>query len=676
MNNPLLNEWDKELALPPYKDIKDIHFEDAINISMSIQNSKIKKICDQSTSATFSNTIIPLLNSGKKLIEILSIFYSLCATDSNDAREKIRIKVAPKTASHYSHIYQNKKLFLRISTLWKIRQDLELSNEEVRVLFLLRRAFLRSGVDLRTDQKKRFQEIIKELAILGTQFSQNVLKDEKNWFLQLNKEDIFDLPDFLILDLERKAIELGLKGYCINLTESLIMPFLKFSSNRNLRRVVLGAWKGRGLSSKETNNSAIMIKTIELRSEMAKLLGFKTYADYRLETEMAKDPKAVKDLLMNIWNATQKKISYEAEELTRLLNEEGYEGQLEPWDWRHYAEKKRSLKFKFGEEDIKGFFQLDNLINAMFYTVARLFDLECKPKILHSYHPDCKIFSIERKGENLGLFIGDYFARNGKRSGAWCSTLRKQSIMNDVRVSPVVVNVCNFTKPRKGFPCLLSYDEAKTLFHEFGHALHQLLSDVEFEMISGTSVSRDFVELPSQWFEHWLDSEEILSNYAVSISNGTPIPKELMTNLMASKSFNSGFETAEYLSSALVDIEIHSDYLCDDPLRKQKEVLEKIGLHHAILPRHNVEHFAHIFSGDGYASAYYSYIWSEMMDEDAFSAFEETGNIFNPIVAEKFEKNILARGGSDEPERLYRAFRGKLPSIKAIIKSRNLEAFI
>ena len=676
MNNPLLSEWNQELTLPPYKDIEDIHFEDAINTAMSIQNSKIQKICDQSTSATFSNTIIPLLNSGNKLKEILSIFYSLCSTDSNDTREQIRIKVAPKTASHYSKIYQNKKIFLRISAIWKIRQDLELSNQESRVLFLLRRAFLRSGVDLKVDQKKRFQDIIKELAILGTQFSQNVLQDEKKWFLELNKEDVFDLPDFLVSDLEGKAVELRLKGYCINLTESLIMPFLKFSPNRHLRKIVLEAWKGRGLSSKATNNSTIMVKTIELRSEMTKLLGFETYADYRLETEMAKDSKAVKNILMTIWKATKKKISCEAEDLTKLLNKDGITGKLEPWDWRYYAEKKRSLKFKFSEEDLKGFFQLDNLINAMFYTVARLFDLECKQKILRSYHPDCKVFSIERNGTNLGLFIGDYFARNGKRSGAWCSTLRNQSTINGVRVSPIVINVCNFTKPRRGFPCLLSYDEAKTLFHEFGHALHQLLSNVEFEMISGTSVSRDFVELPSQWFEHWLDSEEILSNYAVSAYNGKPIPKELRTNFMAGKSFNSGFDTAEYLSSALVDIEMHSDNQCNDPLKKQSEVLEKIGLHQAILPRHNVEHFAHIFSGDGYASAYYSYIWSEMMDEDAFSAFEETGNIFNPIVAEKFERNILAKGGSDEPEKLYRAFRGKLPSIKALIKSRNLEAFI
>ncbi len=670
-----MSEWNKGITLPPYKDIKDLHFEGAINTAMSIQNLKINEICNQTTSATFSNTVIPLLNSGNKLREILSIFYLLCATDSNDVREKIRIKVAPKTASHYSKIYQNKKMFQRISTIWKIRQDLGLSTEEVRVLFLLRRLFLRSGVDLKIDQKNRFHNIIKELASLGTQFSQNILKDEKKWFLQLNEEDVFDLPKFLISDLEGKAIELGLKGYCMNLTESLIIPFLKFSSNRRLRKIVLRAWKSRGLSGKETNNSTIMVKTIKLRLEMAKLLGFETYADYRLETEMAKNSKAVKDLLMNIWTATQKKISYEAQELTKLLNEEGFKGQLEPWDWRYYAEIKRSQKFKFSEEDLKGFFQLDNLMNAMFHTVARLFGLEAKPKLLHSYHPDCKIFSIERNGTHLGLFIGDYFARNGKRSGAWCSTLRNQSMINGLRVSPIVVNVCNFTKPRQGFPCLLSYDEAKTLFHEFGHALHQLLSNVEFEMISGTSVSRDFVELPSQWFEHWLDSEEILSNYAINVDNESPIPKELINNLVSSKSFNSGFDTAEYLSSALVDIEMHSDNLCVDPLKKQKEVLKKIGLHHAILPRHNVEHFAHIFSGDGYASAYYSYIWSEMMDEDAFLAFEESGNIFNPIVAERFEKNILARGGSEEPERLYKAFRGKLPSIKALIKSRNLEAF-
>ena len=675
MLNPLLREWNKDLILPPFKEINDIHFEDGIDSAIYIQNSKIKKICEERDSPTFTNTILPLLDSGKKLAEILSIFYSLCATDANDMREKIRRKVAPKTAAHYSKIYQNKEIFLRISRIWKARRNLDLSNEEWRVLFLLRRAFLRSGVNLKNQQKKRSQEIVAELAFLGTQFSQNILKDEKNWSLQLTSKDILDLPDFLVSDLKRTALEQGKEGYFLNLTESLVMPVLKFSSNRNLRRRVLENWKGRGLSRKETNNASIMSRTMELRSELAKLLGFETYSDYRLETEMAKDPKAVRDLLMNIWRATSKKVSKEAEDLTKLLHEEGFKGNLKPWDWRYYAEKKRSIKYMFSEEDLKKFFQLDMLISAILHTVNRLFDLECKPIEVGSYHPDCKIFSIRRNGIDLGLFIGDYYAREGKRSGAWCSTLRKQSIINGKRVCPIVINACNFTKPQKGFPCLLSYNEAKTLFHEFGHALHHILSNVEFEMLSGTSVARDFVELPSQWFEHWLDTEEILNTYAVSIQDGSTIPKELMSNLMAAKSFNSGFDTMEYLASALVDIEIHSDNRCNDPLRKQREVLERIGLHQAILPRHNVQHFAHIFSGDGYASCYYSYIWSEIMDEDAFLAFQETGDIFNSLVAKKFEKNVLAKGGSDEPERLYRAFRGKLPLIEALIKSKNLEEF-
>ena len=676
MTNPLLSGWSKTNKLPPYDAIDDSHFEQAVDTAMNTQNSVVEAICGEVSSPTFKNTVSPFLNSGNKITEILSIFYNLCATDSNKARDKIKTKIAPKIAAHFSKIYQNLNLFKRINDIWESKTKIKLSSQEERVITLLRRDFMRSGVALQKEKKLRFQKIQEELALLGTHFSQNILKDEKTWFLSLSPEEVSDLPNFLLLDMKKIALERNEEGYCLNLTESLIIPFLKFSSSRVLRKKVLEAWKTRGLMHDNSNNKKIMSQTIQLRTELSNILGFKTYSEYRLETEMAKKPEVVKNLLLSIWEATSKKVTSEAQDLTKLLHNEGFNGSLEPWDWRYYAEKKRAAKYNFSEEDIKGFFQLDKLLDGIFYAVNRLFKLDCKITSIKGYHPDCKVIEITRDGTDLGLFIGDYFSRAGKRSGAWCSTLRNQKKINDVRVSPIVLNVCNFTKPQPGSPCLLSYDEAKTLFHEFGHALHQLLSNVDFEMISGTNVPRDFVELPSQWFEHWLDSNEVMGQFAISIKDGTSIPKELMNKLSAAKSFNSGFDTMEYLASALVDIEIHSDASCKDPLEKQREVLKKIKLHNAIFPRHQVEHFSHIFSGSGYASAYYSYIWSEMMDEDAFLAFEETGDLFDEKLAKSFEGNILAKGGSDEPEKLYKSFRGKLPTIEALIKSRNLEKFV
>ena len=676
MINPLLSDWSKTSKLPPYDTIDDSHFEQAIDKAMNSQNSVIESICGQISSPTFKNTVSPFLNSGNKITEILSIFYNLCATDSNKARDEIKSKMAPKIAAHFSKIYQNSNLFKRIDDIWKSKSNIKLSRQEERVVTLLRRDFVRSGVSLQKEKKLRFQKIQEKLALLGTQFSQNILKDEKSWFLSLSQEDVSDLPNFLILDMKKIALERNEEGYCLSLNESLIVPFLKFSSSRVLRKTVLEAWKARGLMNDNSNNKKIMKQTIQLRTELSNILGFETYSEYRLETEMAKKPEVVKNLLLSIWEATSKKVNCEAQDLTKLLHNEGFNGSLEPWDWRYYAEKKRATKYNFSEEDIKGFFQLDKLLDGIFYAVKRLFKLDCKITSIRGYHPDCKVIEITRDGIDLGLFIGDYFSRAGKRSGAWCSTIRNQKKINGVRVSPIVLNVCNFTKPQSGSPCLLSYDEAKTLFHEFGHALHQLLSDVDFEMIAGTNVPRDFVELPSQWFEHWLDSNDVMGQFAVSVKDGTSIPKELMNKLSAARSFNSGFDTMEYLASALVDIEIHSDVSCKDPFEKQREVLEKIKLHDAIFPRHQVEHFSHIFSGSGYASAYYSYIWSEMMDEDAFLAFEETGDLFDEKLAKSFEDNILAKGGSDEPEKLYKSFRGKLPTIEALIKSRNLERFV
>ena len=387
---------------------------------------------------------------------------------------------------------------------------------------------------------------------------------------------------------------------------------------------------------------------------------------------MAKGPENVQNFLQSIWGPARRKVKKDTIELNKLFKSDGYSGKLKPWDWRYYAEKKREKKFKFNEDDVKSYFQLDNLIDAISYSCNRLFNLKLKKVEMSAYHEDCKVFEVLKHNKRIGLFIGDYYAREGKRSGAWCSTFRNQSKVNGKRLNPIVLNVCNFSKPQEGMPCLLTFDEAKTLFHEFGHALHQLLSNVNFEMLSGTSVSRDFVELPSQWFEHWLESEEILKKFTCHYETKNNIPPKLLKNVILSRTFNSGFDTTEFLASAIMDIKLHSEKTNSNPIKLEKTYLDKIGLTKAIYPRHNLAQFQHIFSGGGYASAYYSYMWSEMMDEDAYSAFVETGNIFDKVTAKSFEKNILSKGGLKEPEILYKAFRKKLPDPKILIKSRNL----
>ncbi len=669
MNNPLLKELSNNFKIPPFDIIENTHFEQAIPFLTNEQKLAISKICSIKNKPTFKNTIIPFLNSGNKLSEILSIFYSLCATGLTKEREAIRKKLLPIISDHYSNIYQNKKLYDRINKIPISKNNTEFSIEQNRVLFLLKRGFLRSGINLKYKDKTEYKKIVKELVLLGVNFSQNIIKDEKNWLLFLKKKDTIGLPKFLINDLKNLAIVSGKKGYAINLTEALLLPFLKFSENRKLRKKVLKSWKSRGLHS---GNPEIIKKTILLRQKLALLLGYKSFSHYRLETEMAKDPDNVHKFLFNIWGPSKQKVKKDIKELNKLLKADGYSGNLKPWDWRYYAEKKREKQFKFNEDDVKSYFQLDKLIEAISYSCDKLFNLKLRKLDMTAYHPDCKVFEVLKNNERIGLFIGDYYSRKGKRSGAWCSTFKSQSKINEQRLNPIVLNVCNFSKPLKGMPCLLTFDEAKTLFHEFGHALHQLLSDVNFEMLSGTSVSRDFVELPSQWFEHWLESKEILNKFTSHYKTKKNIPSKLLENVILSRTFNSGFDTTEYLASAIIDIKLHSEKPISDPIKLEKTYLNKIGLTKAIYPRHNLAQFQHIFSGGGYASAYYSYIWSEMMDEDAYSAFKKTGDIFNKKTAESFEKNILSKGGLKEPEILYKAFRKKLPDPQILIKSRNL----
>jgi len=437
-----------------------------------------------------------------------------------------------------------------------------------------------------------------------------------------------------------------------------------------LRAAAFHAWSARGANGGDTDNTPIAAEILSLRAERAQVLGYANFAEYKLETEMAGTPGAVRDLLMAVWGPARAQAVADGDILTQMMTNDGVNGPLEPWDWRYYAQKRRRAEHDLDEAALKPYLQLDRMIEAAFDCANRLFGLEFAPLDIALYHGDCRAWEVTRDGEHVAVFIGDYFARGSKRSGAWCSAMRSQARYPDVQ-TPVVINVCNFAK---GDPALLSYDDARTLFHEFGHALHQMLSDVTYESISGTSVARDFVELPSQLFEHWLDVPEVLREFATHAETGAPMPPEMLDKVLKAANFDMGFQTVEYVASALVDLAFHDGPAVSDPMAMQAQVLREIGMPHAITMRHATPHFAHVFSGDGYSSGYYSYMWSEVMDADAFASFEEAGGAFDPERARSLEDNILSTGGSKDPELLYTAFRGGLPDVGALLLGRGLAA--
>ena len=563
----------------------------------------------------------------------------------------------------------NTALFQRVETLWQGRDDLGLTGEQLRVLTLYRQMFVRSGAMLVGAASDRLTAVKSRLAVLGMTFSQNLLADERDWFMDLVEDDLAGLPDFVVASARAAGVEKGAKGPVVTLNRSLIVPFLQFSSRRSLRQKAYEAWGLRGANGNAADNRAIASETLALRHERATLLGYACFADYKLEPEMAKTPGAVRDLLMRVWAPAKAKALGDADVLQAMLHADGVAGPLEPWDWRYYSEKRRLAEHDLDEAVLKPYLSLNAMLGAQFDCANRLFGLEFHPLLdTPLYHPDARAWEVTRAGQHIAVFIGDYFARGSKRSGAWCSAMRSQrKLGGDQR--PIVVNVCNFAK---GDPSLLSYDDARTLFHEFGHALHQMLSNVTYGFISGTSVARDFVELPSQLYEHWLEVPEVLEKHALHFETGAPMPADMRTRLLAAGTYDQGFATVEFLSSALVDLAFHEGAPPADPMQMQAQVLESIGMPHSIRMRHATPHFAHVFSGDGYSSGYYSYMWSEVMDADAFAAFEEAGDAFDQGVAARLEQFILSAGGSEEPDVLYTKFRGRMPGVEPLLKGRGL----
>ena len=670
MINPLLADWSTPFQIAPFNAISDDDFAPALDEALAAHDAEIAAIAQNVSPASFENVIGALESAGGALDKVLSVFFTVAGADSNSAREELQRDFSPKLAAHFSRITANKALFQRLQDVWTNRDQLNLTDEQARVLMLTHRGFVRAGAALTGVEDTRMAEIKSRLAELGTSFTQNLLADERSWFMELGEPDLEGLPQFVIDTARAAGEEKGAGGPVVTLSRSLIVPFLQFSARRDLRQKAFEAWAARGANGGATDNRAICAEILALREERAGLLGYASFADYKLETEMAKTPAAVRQLLMDVWEPAKAQAEADAAVLTKMMRAEGVNGDLAPWDWRYYAAKRRVSEHDLDEAEVKPYFQLERMIEASFDCATRLFGLEFKRLDVPLYHADCRAWEVTRAGKHVAVFIGDYFARGSKRSGAWCSAMRAQAKYPEVQ-TPIVINVCNFAK---GTPALLSYDDARTLFHEFGHALHQMLSNVTYESISGTSVARDFVELPSQLYEHWLDVPEVLAEFATHYETGEPMPKALLDKVLGAATFDMGFQTVEYVASAMVDLAFHEGVAPADPMAKQAEILAEMDMPAAIVMRHATPQFAHVFSGDGYSAGYYSYMWSEVMDADAFEAFEEKGDAFDGQLAASLERNILSSGGSRDAAELYEAFRGRMPGVEALLKGRGLAA--
>jgi peptidyl-dipeptidase Dcp len=675
-DNPLLQAWTAPFGVPPFEHVRSEHFREAYARAFAAHDAEVAAIAADEAEPTFANTIEALELSGENLTRVDSVFHLLAGAHTNDAILAIEREISPLSAKHWNRILMDEDVFRRIEALHRKRDRLGLTSEQKRVLDRYHVAFRRAGAALDAAAKTRLAAITERLASLSTAFSQNVLADEQSFTLVLDGEaDLAGLPDFVRAAARAEAEERGLTGkHVVTLSRSSVEPFLQFSARRDLREKAYRAFIARGDDGGATDNKAIIAEMVALRAERARLLGYETFAHYRLDDAMAKTPEAVRGLLDRVWAPARARAMADRDAMQAMIQAEGHNFALAPWDWRYYAEKLRKARCDVDEASTKPYLQLDRIIAAAFHAANRLFGVTFEPlEGIPVWHEDVRVWEV--RGANrrpMGLFFGDYFARPSKHSGAWMTSLRDQEKLKD-DIRPLVANVMNFSKAAAGEPTLLSFDDAKTLFHEFGHALHGLLSDVTYPMISGTSVLRDWVELPSQLYEHWLQRPEILRQFAVHYRTGEPMPEELLRRVLDARNFNQGFTTVEYVACALVDLDIHRQPSADrfDITAFEQASLGRIGMPAEIAMRHRPTHFQHIFSG-GYASAYYSYMWSEVMDADAFAAFEETGDIFDPATAKSLHDNIYSTGGSRDPAELYTAFRGRLPTPDALLRQRGL----
>ncbi len=671
-SNPLLASWTTPFGMPPFDRIRPEHFAPAFELAMRENLGEIAAIGADPATPDFANTIEAMQRSGRTLARIRAVFSNLVVSLGGDALEAVDREMSPKLAQHGMRIALDPALFGRVAALHEQRETLALSEDQARLLDRIHLNFIRSGSALGPAEKARMTDISERLAVLHTQFGQNVVHDENAWHLTLAEGDLDGLPDFLRAGAKQAATQRGISGYAITLSRSLIEPFLTFSSRRDLRQIAYEAWTRRGSHPGAHDNRPLIPEILALRAERARLLGYEDFAQFRLADTMAATPQAAAGLLDEVWEPAKRKAAAERDRLLAAARAEGFNDTLAAWDWRYYAERVRLADYALDEAEIKPFFQLENIQQAAFDTATRLFSVRFVPRPeAPVYDPGVRAFEVQDAHGHVGVFLADHYARAGKRSGAWMSSYRDQENL-DAPVSPIIVNNNNFARSE---PTLLSFDDARTLFHEFGHALHGLLSQVRYPSQSGTSVRQDFVEFPSQVYEHWFELPETLHGYALHHQTGEPISDALITRLLAARGFNQGFATVEYTASALIDLALHAHPQPQsiDIEAFETEFLTGIGMPPEIGIRHRPVHFQHLFAGGGYAAGYYSYLWSEVLDADGFDAFKEAGDPFDPATATRL-RDILAAGDTRDPMQLYIAFRGRAPRTLALLKGRDLIA--
>jgi len=676
-DNPFLVAYDTPFGVPPFDKIKDAHFKPAYEAALKQHTAEVDSIAGIADEPTFENTILALEDAGSLLTRVSYVFSNLNSSTTNPTIQALDKELAPKLSAHRDNISLNEQLFSRVKTIWDNRDGLGLNGEQLMLLERSYKNFVRNGANLSEADKATLRDINAQLAELTTQFGQNVLSETNAFELVVdNADDLAGLSDDLKSAAAETAKAKGHEGkWVFTLSNSSVMPFLQYADNRELRKQVWEAYKNRAANGNAQDNSEILVEIANLRLQKANLLGYPTHAHYVLEEAMAENPANVKKLLDDLWKPAIAKARVEANDIQQEIEASGGNFQAAPYDWRYYSEKIRQKRFSLSEEELKSYFSLASVRQGAFDVANKLYGITFKQlNDMPTYHPEVEVYEVlEADGRHIGVFYVDYFPRDSKRPGAWMSSFRRQDTENGERRAPVIVNVCNFTKPIGDQPALLTFDEANTLFHEFGHALHGLLSDVTYSSLSGTSVSRDFVELPSQVMENWAEDPAVLKAYAKHYQTGEAIPDALIAKLESAGTFGRGFATVEYLASAILDFDYHTitSPITVSAEEFEKTSMEKAGLIDEIIPRHRSTYFNHIFSG-GYSAGYYSYIWAEVLDADAFAAFKET-SLYDQATANAFRQRILERGGTEKPAELYRKFRGADPDPVYLMRKRGLD---
>ena len=670
--NPFLTEFQTPYGVPPFDQIKLEHYEPAFMKGIDEQNANIQAITSNAEAPTFDNVIVAFDNSSPILDRVGGVFYNLTEAETTDELTALSMKLAPVMSEHNDNILLNEALFAKIKTVYQQKDSLQLTTEQRRLLEKTYKSFVRSGANLPADKQARLREINKQLSTLGIRFDKNILNENNEFKLFVDKEkDLAGLPEWFRQSAAAEAKAAGQEGkWLFTLHNSSRLPFLQYSTNRPLREKVYKAYIQRGNNNDKNDNKKIITEIVSLRLEKARLLGFDCYSNFVLDNTMAKDSKTVMDFLNNLWQYALPKAKAEAAELQKLMDRENKGEKLEAWDWWYYTEKLRKEKYNLEEEQIKPYFKLENVREGAFAVANKLYGITLTPMdSIPVYNPDVQVFEVkDADGSQLGIFYTDYFPRAGKSGGAWMSNYREQQ--GDIR--PLVCNVASFTKPVGDTPSLLTIDEVETLFHEFGHALHGLLTKCQYKGTSGTNVVRDFVELPSQINEHWATEPEVLKMYAKHYQTGETIPDELIEKILNQKTFNQGFITTELMAAAFLDMNLHNltDTTGLDVVAFEKEAMDRLGLIPEIAPRYRTTYFSHIIGG--YAAGYYSYLWANVLDNDAFEAFKENG-IFDRHTADLFRRNVLEKGDSEDAMTLYRNFRGAEPQLEPMLKNRGMK---